>query len=368
MKWIAQLLDFGYVIFQRRLSGSRYLMGLGIKLFTLTAIGSLAFQFSNGEYSFVIDTASDSTYEIATLVGVYVSIVMIVVGFFFEVYSMLFGESASKNRAKSIDLRSLDGAAAPTLCSSFSSTIEPAGLHDDLFMWKSRKQTLEDWLKESCAKLQKFYDESLQKLNGFEPNKPLALGAIAHVPHCFTLGYLVGNKRLVNYYCWNRDNKKQHKELWLDCRDARSRGQKLECSEIMEKPEVLDSQVTKLGISIEVSFDNDLKTFFENLELDRAIAYRVESRNVGNMFSDVEQSNFVASLRTEINNTLLKKFPYVTEVHLTLMAQASLIMRIGAEFNQNHLSQQINVHHFDGAGYPWSIQINKDQEISYLIK
>lgn len=342
-------------------------MGLGIRLFTLTAIGSLAFQFNNGEYSFIIDTASDSTYEIVTLVGVYVSILMILVGFLFEVYSMLFGESASKNRAKSIDLRSLDGAAAPTLCSSFSSTIEPAGLHDDLFMWKSRKQTMDDWLNESCAKFQKFYDESLRRLNGFEPSKPLAIGAIAHVPHCFTLGYLVGNKRLVNYYCWNRDNKKQHKERWLDCRDARSRGQQLLCSEIMERSQVPDSQVNKLGISIEVSFDNDLETFFEALQLDRAIAYRIESRRVGNMFSDVEQSNFVAALRTEINNTLLNKYPNVTEIHLTLMAQASLIMRIGAEFNQNHFSQNIYVHHFDGSGYPWSLQINRDQEINYTI-
>ncbi|MEZ8858062.1 SAVED domain-containing protein [Vibrio atlanticus] len=368
MNWLDQLLDFGYVIFQRRLSGSRYLMSLGIKLFALTAIGSLAFQFSNGEYSFVIDTASDSGVEIAAIVGVYVSIAMILVGFFFEVYSMLFGESALHNRAKSIDLRSLDGAAAPTLCASFSSTIEPAGLHDDLFMWKSRNQTLEDWLEGSSVKLQKFYDESLQRLNGFEPNKPLALGAIAHVPHCFMLGYLVGNKRLVNYYCWNRNNEKKQKARWIDCRDARSRGQQLESSKIMERLDVLDSHVTKLGISVEVSFDNDLKLFFENLELERAISYGVENTSVGNMFSDVEQSNLVKSLRNEINNTLLNKYPHVTEIHLTIMAQASLIMRIGAEFNQNHFNQQIHIHHFDGVGYPWSLHINKAQEIGYLVK
>ena len=368
MKWIDQFLDFCYVIIQRRLSGARCLMGAGLKLFAASGIGSLALQLSHGDYSFVIDTASDSRGEVILMIGAYFGLLIFLVGVCLEIYALCSGDAAVENRSKSIDLRSLDGAAAPTLCSSFKSTIEPGGIHDDLFLCKGRTQTISDWLEDTRTKLEYFHDKSLQKLNGFEPNKPLALGAIAHVPHCFILGYLIGNKRLVNYYCWNRNSEKNKKARWIDCRDVRTRGQQFECSEVLENQMVNDVQVSSLGISVEISFVNDLDYFLQSLSLDRAITFSVDDKYVGNMFSDVEQSKFVESLRNKLNNTLLKKYPNLTEIHITSMAQSSLIMRIGAEFNQNHLNKDIYIHHYDGANYPWALKINQNKDIEFIIK
>lgn len=269
-------------------------------------------------------------------------------------------------RAKSIDLRSLDGAAAPTLADTFPSTIETTGLHQDLFLWEEPNKSKEQWLAHCCKTFIKFHTEILRRLNSFEPQKPLALGAIAHVPHCFILGYLVGNKRLVNYYCWQRNTQKQGKERWIDCRDVRSKGQNL-CPITYTSDIENNTEVNRIGISIEISMPNDEKKFLSNLDLDLVIKIKVKNQHIGNMFSDVEQANLVSEIREQINS-IFTQYKNIKELHLTITAQCSLVMRLGADFNQNHLRIPIYVYHFENKKYPWAFCLNNHDkfDITYI--
>ena len=351
-----QFLDFLYVIIQRRLSSARYLGKMGLGLLLLGS-PSLLFKFSRGDLSLLIDTSSAPQPEIILTSIMFLGFLCILLSIFIELKERFFGEAVSMKRAKSIDLRSLKGAAAPTLADSFTSTIETTGLHQDLFLWQERTQTTQEWLMQCSNVFMDFSDNSLQRLNSFEPQKPLALGAIAHVPHCFVLGFLVGNKRLTNFYCWQRNTTGKDSDRWIDCRDARSRGQELCVSETLINSDIdNDDLVRCVGISIEISMSNDIDVFMSYLKLDRAVRYEVMSKSIGNMFSDREQVNLVDSIRVHINE-LNKKYKNMTELHLTIMGQCSLVMRLGAEFNQNHFNFDIYIQHFQNNSYPWALVI-----------
>ncbi|ELV8750302.1 SAVED domain-containing protein [Vibrio vulnificus] len=364
---LAQLLDFGYVIFQRRLSSARYLIKTGLLLLTIGAAPSLIFKVTKGEYSLLIDSAS-SPQPIVWLTSIaYLGLASIILGLIFEVKERVCGEAVAMKRAKSIDIRSLDGAAAPTLADTFHVTVESTGAHQDLFLWKERGETDEEWLEHSCKTLLDFADNSLRRLNSFEPQKPLALGALAHIPHCFALGFFVGNKRLVNYYCWQRDTKGKDASRWVDCRDARSRGQSLIQPIFVPKLDNLTS-VRRLGLTIEVSLSNDETQFLKDLDLDQVVKFQVKNKRIGNMFSDIEQSNLVAEIRQNVNN-ILSTYTNLEELHITITAQCSLVMRLGAEFNQNHIKLPIYIYHFQSNKYQWAFILNliSEHNLTYIL-
>ncbi|WP_435235289.1 SAVED domain-containing protein [Psychromonas sp. PT13] len=353
MKLVNVLMDIVYVILQRRLSSARYLIKTGLILLSL-GIPSLIFSFTYQDYSFLVDTANSPTPVIlSNLIG-WLGAITILFGIILEGYTHFYGEAQAKKRAKSIDLRSLNGAAAPTLSDSFEQTIETAGINHDLFLWKDEDESQTQWLKESVSIFNNFAKVNLARMNSFEPQKPLALGAIAHVPHCFVLGFLVGNKRLTQFYCWNRNTDKADKNRWLDCRDKRSRGQSLHKPvTIIMNDSINDTGVKKVGLSIEISDSSDVNLFKQKLDLDVVAKLEVPNKYIGNMFSEREQVAFVTQVREFINSEVNTRYPNVEEVHITILAQCSLVMRIGAEFNQNHIPNKVFIYHFNRTRYEW---------------
>lgn len=347
------LLDIVYVIIQRRLSSARYLVKTGCVLLVV-GIPSLVFSFNYQEFSFLVDTASSPTpVVLSNLIG-WLGFITVIAGLILEVYTHFYGEAQAKKRAKSIDLRSLNGAAAPTLSDSFEQTIEPAGINHDLFLWKDEEQSQAEWLENSIRVFNNFAKNSLARMNSFEPQKPLALGAIAHIPHCFSLGFLVGNKRLTQFYCWNRNAEKADKNRWLDCRDKRSQGQSLlNPVQIFQNDLASDFDVQKVGLSIEISDSNDVHLFQDSLGLDAVAKLEVREKYIGNMFSEREQVDLVSQVREFINSKINTKYPNVKQLHITILAQCSFVMRLGAEFNQNNIPNEVFIYHFDRARYSW---------------
>lgn len=352
-----QILDFAYVIIQRRLSSARYLIKTGFLLLMISS-PSLVLKINKGDYSLLIDTASTPISDIVFLIICYVGIASILTGITFEIKERYLGEAAKINRSKSIDLRSLDGAAAPTLADTYSNIIETTGLHQDLFLLREREQDLDQWLDSSTRALLNFSDNILRRLNSYEPQKPLALGAIAHVPHCFVLGFLVGNKRLANFYCWQRDSKKKSNNRWIDCRDIRTKGQQLISTLIENKK---NGSNNRAGISIEISMENDIDNFMRHLNLDIALKLEVKNKYIGNMFSEREQVNIICEIRNRIND-LINENRNINELHITITGQCSFVMRLGSDFNQNHLNMPIYIYHYEKNAYPWAFIINKPKK------
>lgn len=359
------LLDFGYVIVQKRLSSARYLMKVGIGVASLflgigSLVGSVTYE------GFTLSGDSNGSPVIPFFINGFacLGLVSLALGILLEIYEHLWGEASKGNRAKSIDLRSLSVSTPPVLSKSFPSLIESSGIHDDLFLERRPGESQTDWLARATGALSKFAQENLVKINDFESDHPLAIGALAHVPHCFSLGFLVANRRLVHYYCWNRDSKKSEKSRWVDCRDQRTRGQSIRGrvnviqSEHVNKPE----DVTKIGLSIEMSIPSNPENFLEKIGADVVYQVGLKNQSIGNLFSEKEQVKIISEIRWLINNEILIRYKNLEELHLSITGQASFIMRLGADMNQNHLPKVIKVYHFENQNYPWCFELSPNND------
>jgi hypothetical protein len=365
------LLDFLYVIFQRRLSSARYLIksGLSIALVFL-GVGSLVGSVSYEGFSLNIDSGSSSVIPFIVNSFAIIGLISLVAGTLLEIYERFWGEASKDNRAKSIDLRSLSQANAPKLSKSFPSLVESAGIHNDLFLIQHSDESLSNWLQRSTTALTSFAKDDLVKINHYESDHPLALGALAHVPHCFALGFLIANRRLAHYYCWNRDRNKSDKSRWIDCRDKRTKGQstngfvKTVMSSDVDTPE----EVKKLGLSIEMSITSKPEDFLTKIGLDAVCQIGLENQDIGNLFSEKEQVKIIGEIRTLLNNDLFKKYPKIEELHITITAQASFVMRFGADLNQNHFPSVIKVYHFENQKYPWCFNVSPNKtDVEYSV-
>lgn len=291
-----------------------------------------------------------------------VGLCIIAIGLTLILHDRLRGESSPRHRAKSIDLRSLPAATAPKLCDDFSAVIEQAGLHNDLYFEseiysESGIRSASEFLPVIIDQFNSFNNNFLKKSRG-DSLKPFALGAIAHVPFCFALGFLIGNRSKNNYYCWNRDKKE-----WIDCRSRPDLGSSAKFI-THTSTGTSDTEVRAVGISIEISFKSDEAEFMASNFLDACVKVSVDDQSIGNIFSDVEQTRIVSQIREYINNQLLQKFPNLSELHITVMAQASFIMRLGAEFNQNHMPKNF-IYHYDSNSaekYPWNLELTPGLE------
>lgn len=285
-----------------------------------------------------------------------------IVGLILIIHERFFGEAAPQNRAKSVDMRSLKGALAPKLSDTYSATIDQAGVGDDLYFIDDIYTAVEErkpssFLPVVTKKLEEFSKNFLPKARK-EPMKPIAMGSIAHVPFCFALGFIVGNKSLTNFFCWNRE-----KREWIDCRDKLDSGLSAEF-EITQAKAVTNENVKTIGLSVEISFHSDEAVFAKTFQLDRCVKVSVKDQFVGNIFSDDEQTRLVSQVRDYVNQSLLPSFPNTIELHLTIMAQASFVMRLGAELNQNHIPK-IFVYHFNSNqdnSYPWGLELTPGSE------
>ncbi|WP_233979400.1 SAVED domain-containing protein [Pectobacterium versatile] len=359
------VLDFGYVIAQKRLSSARYLMKVGISVAGLfLGLGSLVGSFSYEGFTLSADSNSSPVIPFIINVFACLGLASLAIGILLEIYEHLWGEASKDNRAKSIDLRSLTAAKAPTLSKSFPSLVESSGIHDALYLEAKSGESLTKWLTRSTEALSKFAQEDLVKINDFESGHPLAMGALAHVPHCFSLGFLVANRRLVHYYCWNRDSKKTEKSRWIDCRDQRTRGQSIsgQVNVIQSEHVTKTEDVTKIGLSIELSIPSSPEKFLEKIGVDVVYQIGLKNQSIGNLFSEKEQVKIVCEIRELINNNILARYKNVKELHLSITGQASFIMRLAADMNQNHLPKAIKVYHFEKQNYPWYFELSPNSD------
>ncbi len=365
------VLDFLYVIAQRRLSAARKLMQIGLAIaVTSFGVGSLVFSMSYNGIVLTADTNSAAVSPFLINIFLVIGQLALVSGIVLEVYQQLLGEGAPANRAKSIDLRSLSKGSAPKLSAEFPNTIEASGTRESLFLQRKADEPLEDWLDRSTLALTNFAQTELVELNQHESEHPLALGATAHIPHCFALGFLVANRRLVNYYCWDRDSKKEEKSRWVDTRDKRTRGQSTSegikhfLSERIEH----EKQVKRLGLSIELSIESAPEVFLEKAELDAVCQIKLPKQYIGNLFSEKEQVKIISEIRELMNNQLLKQYSNVKELHITITGQNSFIMRFAADLNQNHIPSVIKIYHFENNSYPWCFNLSPNSdEVSFTV-
>ncbi len=365
------ILDFLYVIAQIRLSAARKLMQVGFAIASLAlGFGSLVFSMTFNGIVFTADTDSSMVSPILINMFLIIGELALVSGILLEIYQHFLGEASQAKRAKSIDLRSLPKGHAPQLSKVFSQTIESSGTRKSLYLQQQNGESLNDWLDRSTNALTTFAQNELNELNQHDSEHPLALGAIAHVPHCFTLGFLVANRRLVNYYCWDRDSKKEEKSRWIDCRDKRTRGQSIsgQVKTYLSGNISSDKDVRKLGLSIELSIPSVAEVFLEKVNLDAVCQIKLPKQYIGNLFSEKEQVKVISEIRELMNNQLLKQYSNVAELHITITGQNSFIMRFAADLNQNHIPSVINVYHFEKNNYPWffSLSPNSD-EVKYSL-
>ena len=365
------VLDFLYVIAQRRLSAARNLMQLGLAIAVAAlGIGSLVFSMSFNGIVLTADTNSSAVSPFLINIFLVIGELALISGIVLELYQQFLGEGSQANRAKSIDLRSLSQGSAPKLSVEFPNTIEASGTRESLFLQKKTDESLEDWLDRSTQVLTNFAQTELVELNQHESEHPLAIGATAHIPHCFTLGFLVANRRLVNYYCWDRDSKKEEKSRWVDTRDKRTRGQSISegIKDFLSGRIDDEKEVKKLGLSIELSIKSDPEIFLEKAELDAVCQIKLSKQYIGNLFSEKEQVKIISEIRELMNNQLLKKYSNVEELHITITGQNSFIMRFAADLNQNHIPRAIKIYHFENNSYPWCFNLSPNSdEVSFTV-
>jgi len=346
-------------------------MKSGISIATIfLSLGSLAGSVSYQGFNLNIDSGSSSVIPFIINLFAIIGLIILVLGILLEIHEHLCGEASKGNRAKGIDLRSLSQANPPKLSKSFPSLIESAGIHDDLYLIQKSDESLSNWLQRSTTALSHFAKNNLVKINQHESDHPLALGALAHVPHCFSLGFLISNKRLVNYYCWNRDLNKNDKSRWIDCRDKRTKGQSTSdfVKTVMSSNIDTPQEVKKLGLSIEMSITSNPENFLTKIGLDAVCKIGLKDQAIGNLFSEKEQVKIIGEIRKLLNNDLFKKYPNIEELHITITAQASFIMRFGADFNQNHFPSVIKIYHFENQKYPWCFNVSPNKtDIEYSV-
>lgn len=365
MQFLDVVLDFGYVICQKRLSSARLLIKTGIStLATTIGIGSIVAVLSYNGISLSTDSNEPVVSPLLINSAAAFGLLSLVMGLCLEFYERIWGEAAKINRSKSIDLRSLSKAHAPKLLDSFPLVIESSGIHNDLFLHQDANEPVDAWLKRSTEALSNFANIDLTRMNEHERNNPLAIGAVAHIPHCFALGFLIANRRLTNYYCWYRDLDKTEKSRWVDCRDKRTRGKSIKegITVFPSEDTANPKQITKLGFSIELSLPSDPKQFKQETGVDVVYQISFEKKSIGNLFSEKEQVKIVKEIRDLINNEILQTYRNVKEFHITTAAQCSFVMRLAADMNQNHFPEVIKVYHYEKSGYPWCFVLSPNQD------
>lgn len=359
------ILDFGYVICQKRLSSARLLIKTGTATLAATiGIGSIVAVLSYNGISLSTDNNEPIVSPLVINSAAAFGLLSLVFGVFLEIYERIWGEAAKINRSKSIDLRSLSKAHAPKLQDSFPLVIESSGIYNDLFLHQDTNEPVDAWLKRSTKALSNFANIDLARMNEHERNNPLAIGAVAHIPHCFALGFLIANRRLTNYYCWYRDLDKTEKNRWIDCRDKRTRGKSIKegITVFPSEQTAHPDQIKKLGLSIELSLPSAPQLFRQETGVDVAYQISFKNKSIGNIFSEKEQVKIVKEIRDLINNEILLTYRNVEEFHITIAAQCSFVMRLAADMNQNHFPEVIRVYHYEKSGYPWYFELSPNQD------
>ncbi|MGL5402721.1 MAG: SAVED domain-containing protein, partial [Acinetobacter sp.] len=146
--------------------------------------------------------------------------------------------------------------------------------------------------------------------------------------------------------------------------DQRTRGQSIskQVNVIQSEHVTKAEDVTKIGLSIELSIPSSPTKFLEQIGVDVVYQIGLKSQSIGNLFSEREQVKIVSEIRELINNNIFARYNNVKELHLSITAQASFIMRLAADMNQNHLPKAIKVYHFEKPNYPWYFELSPNSD------
>jgi hypothetical protein len=337
-------------IFPKKTAGST-LLWTALSLLTICGLAGFTIQltYSNGmNLSF-----SDGGGALPTwLVVIFslLSIAMFILGIVLIVADWSKNRNERKNKAKGITLLSLSISKPPQLEMQFYQTIESSRTTQDSNLIKKENESDTEWLHRSECSINNINNSVVEELELEDSNLVLAIGALAHVPHVFGLGFLLANRRNINYYCWDRDRKDKENNNWLDVRNIMGFKTQFNHKFIRDRK---NSEINKIGLSIEVSMNNDEKNFMDKLSLDAVATIHVEDKKIGNLFSYEAQMSLITGIRDYLNNEIFSQYKSIQELHITIMGQASFIMRLASEFNQNHFPAVIKVHHYEKQGYPW---------------
>jgi len=345
-----QIKEILFHFFPKRTAGST-LLRAGLSLLSVCALAGFTIEHTNPNgMNFSFSDGGGALPTWLVVIFSLLSIIMFILGIILLVADWVKNRNERKNKAKGITLLSLPISTPPQLETQFYQTIESSRTVKNSHLIKKEDETDVNWLNRSERSLNYINNIVVKDLESEDPNLVLAIGALAHVPHVFGLGFLLANRRNINYYCWDRDRKDKENNNWVDVRNIM--GFRTQFNHKLVQAHQ-DSDIRKMGLSIEVSMNNDEMNFMDKLNLDAVSVIHVEDKKIGNLFSYEAQVSLVVGIRDYLNNDIFSQHKGIEELHITIMGQASFIMRLASEFNQNHFPPIIKVHHYKEQEYPW---------------
>lgn len=338
-----------FLCFPKRTPGSTLLRS-GLALLSIFSITGFVIQFKTTNGLVFSFSDGDALPTWLVIIFILLSIILIVLGIVLIVLDWIKNRNEKKNKSKGITLLSLPISKPPQLEVQFYETIESSRTSQYSNLIKREGESNFDWLKRSERSLNEINNSVIKDLELESQNLILAVGAIAHVPQVFALGFLLGNRRNINYYCWDRDRNDKENNNWVDVRSYMGFRVKSDCRLIKSEG---SSNIERMGLSIEVSMNNDELNFMKKLNLDAVAVVHINNKKIGNLFSYEAQFSLISTIRNYLNNDVFNKNKNIKELHITVMSQASFILRLASEFNQNHFPSVIKVHHYEAQEYPW---------------
>lgn len=341
---ILSLID-RFINYQKNLSGGK-LIGFGVTLLTGGAIAKLLVQ-SNivGEFhtsygNITVHLTAGGVEWYAIVIG----IILIASGIYLHV------KKATTSKLTPLEIQSLPKANTSHLrnylIENLKGSIGDGHFSDLRGAFISVPHNIDNWCEVITQKL-KSVDEFLEQSGRSNPDMKLAVGAIAHAPLLAAIGYYLTNRSNAIFYCWNRD-----KRSWINTEDYTDSNKhfRIEC---------VNSRVhaQQVGIVLQCSIPINISEFLESTGCETCYLVTLNDIGLGNLFSAHEQQRLCREFRNLYNNTIRPQHPTIKQIDITISAQASFVMRLGAEFNQNHMPERVRVWHFENRKYPWSLSI-----------
>lgn len=341
---ILSLLD-RYLNYQKNVSGGK-LIGAGIKLLTgymflnllvrATITGSLHTAY--GDISASLEAGGLEWYVIAP------SLALIGSGI------MLHFKKATTSKVTPLEIQSLPKADVSHLrnhlIENSRGSVGDGHFSDIRSLFNTTPMDVTDWREAITGKLRSIHD-FLEQSGRSNPDMKLAIGAIAHVPLLAAIGYYLTNRTGAIFYCWNRD-----KRAWINTEDHTDTGKRFHIECIKG-----ESNAQQVGIILQCSIPVNTDEFLEQTNCKACYLVSLDKVALGNLFSAHEQQRLCREFRELYNQTIRPQHPKINRLDVTIAAQPSFVMRLGGEFNQNHMPEEIRVWHFENQKYPWSLSI-----------
>lgn len=206
----------------------------------------------------------------------------------------------------------------------------------DIDIWR-------DDIIEKLRNIRNFLEQSGRS----NPDMKLAIGGIGHAPILVATGYYLTNRTNAIFYCWHRD-----KRAWINTEDQTDTGKSFHIKCIKNK-----NNARQIGIIIQCSIPINHEEFLKNTTCDVCYLVSLDKIELGSLFSAHEQQRLCREFGELYNQTIRPQHPKIKQLDITISAQASFVMRLGAEFNQNHMPEEVRTWHFENQKYPWFLSL-----------